>query len=153
MPRSLSVDLDNIIEKMSTKSYKLSDIKDKIEKVAYDVVRFVDGSPEELWQIQNTDDGDYIVALYKEEDKVATASIKNNWLVTVKNANLHVFYKQDHLLKIAASELGFGDADLNMAKRYLPQKLASNKSLVSALLKSVSDDVRTAILAKYPELS
>jgi len=151
MPK-FSIDLDNVSSVVSKKSYKLSDVKDKIVKIAFDVVKFKDAPADELWQIQSSDDGDYIIALYNEEDKVVTASLQP-WSVLVKSADLHIFYKQEHLCKVASSLLGFQESDLSLAQQYLPKRLASNKNLVKALLNSVDRDTQKSILAKYPELS
>lgn len=151
MPK-FSIDLDNVESVVSKRSYKLSDVQDKLVKVAFDVVRFKDGAADELWQIQSADDGDYIIALYDEEEKVATASLQP-WSVVIKNADLHVFYKQEHLCKVASTQLGFQESDLSLAKQYLPSKLASNKNLVKALLNSVDQDTQKSILSKYPELA
>jgi hypothetical protein len=151
MPK-FSVDLDNVKSVVSKRSYKLSDVQDKIVKIAFDVVRFQDAPADELWQIQNADDGDYIIALYDEEEKVATASLQP-WSVVIKNSDLHVFYKEEHLCKVASTQLGFKESDLSLAKQYLPRKLASNKNLVKALLNSVDHDTQKSILSKYPELA
>lgn len=151
MPK-FSIDLDNVSSVVSKKSYKLSDVKDKIVKIAFDVVKFKDAPADELWQIQSSDDGDYIIALYNEEEKVVTASFQP-WSVLVKSADLHIFYKQEHLCKVASSFLGLSESDLPLVKQYLPNKLASNKNLVKALLNSVDRDTQKSILAKYPELA
>lgn len=146
------VDLDDVAHKLDKRALKLSEVKDKIEKVAFDVVKFKDGDPTELWQIQSFDDGDYIVAMY-DEDKVATASVKSIWDVVVKNAEVHIFYKQAHLCKIAAKTLGLADSDLKLVKQYLPSKLASNETLVKALINSLDYETIKTILSKYPELA
>jgi len=48
--------------------------------------------------------------------------------------------------------LGFSDKDINLVKNYLPKKLASNKDLVSTLLKDLKAPVRKSILDRHPEL-
>lgn len=154
MPR-FSVDLDSVAKSLSKRSFKFSDVQNKFEKVAFDIFRKKDGNPEELWQVQNADDGNaYIVAIYNEDDeKVATASVKPDWSVIVTNADLHVFYKQEHLCKVAAAQLGLKETDLSLTKRYLPAKLAENKFLVKALLNSLDPNVSKNFLLKYPELA
>jgi len=151
MPKFL-VDLDQVARNMSKRAFKFADVQDKFERVAFDIFRKKDGNAEELWQVQNADDGDYIVALYNdEEEKIATASVPA-WSVIVKNADFHIFYKQDYLCKVAASQLGFENTDIELAQRYLPSKLASNKNLVKALFNTVNNETRKEWLAKYPEL-
>lgn len=147
-----SVDLTKVAADLSKRSYKFAEVSHRFEKVGFDVFRKVDGNPEELWQVESGIDGDYIVAIYDEEETVKTASAKP-WTITVKQSDLHIFYKGSHLCKVAASELGLQDADLSLVKSYLPKKLASNPNLVRSLLKTLEEDNRKSIVAKYPELS
>ena len=74
-----SINYESLDGALNAKKYKLSDVKDRIEKVSFDIVRFKDGDKgADLWQIQSADDGDYIVSLYEEEkENVKTASEKN----------------------------------------------------------------------------
>jgi hypothetical protein len=139
--------LDNVLNK---KAYRLEDVKDRLEVVAFDVVRFKDADKgADLWQVQSADDGDYIVALYEpEEEKVA------NWevVVTKTAADLQIFYKGDPIVRVASSSLGIPRNELYRAERYLPSKLADNKKLVDALLKEIPEKARKEVLKKYPEL-
>jgi hypothetical protein len=138
--------------KIYKKAYKLSDVSDKIEKVAFDIVKFKDGDvSSNLWQVQSADDGDYIVALYNEDDMKVTAS---TWEVSlIKSANsLQISYKGDPLVKIAADKLGIPSNELDKVAEYLPTKLANNKKLVVALLKELPTSVKNSVLNKYPEL-
>ena len=134
-------------------------MKDRLEKVAFDVVRFKDGdNGAALWQVQSNDDGEqYIVALYNdEEENVKTASVaeKSPWQVSFsKIANvIQISYKNDPLLKVAAGKLGVAPKEISKIPGYLPAKLAENKKLVAALLSELPLTVRTQILRKYPEL-
>ena len=148
-----AINYSRLEDKIYKKAYKLSDVSDKIEKVAFDIVKFKDGDAgANLWQIQSADDGDYIVALYQNDEEVKTAS--STWEVSViKTANaIQVSYKGDPIVKISSSKLGIPPAELDKVTEYLPSKLAENKRLVSALLKEVSPSVKASILNKYPEL-
>jgi hypothetical protein len=63
MPK-FSVDYSGLENKIYKKAYRLADVKDQLETVAFDIVRFKDNDKgAELWQVQSADDGDYIVAL------------------------------------------------------------------------------------------
>lgn len=134
------------------KQYKLSEVKDKIEKVAFDVVKFKDDDDaSKLWQIHSSDDGDYIVALYDVEQvsKIAQAS-ENPWTVKVSNLSgtISVFYKDTFITQLKATDLGIPKEELSLIKSYLPKKLQQNKKLVSLILQSSQTDV----LSKFPEL-
>lgn len=145
--------LENTIYK---KAYRLEDVKDSIERVAFDVVRFKDDdNSANLWQIQSADDGDYIVAIYDPEsvEKIASSS-SNAWSVVFNkiSGDLQVSYKGDPLVRLAYSKLGIPRTELNKTEQYLPEKLANNKKLVKALLNELNETAKKEVLSKYPEL-
>ena len=75
--------LENTIYK---KAYRLEDVKDRIERVAFDVVRFKDDdNGANLWQVQSSDDGDYIVSIYEPdpEEKVASETFASESILKV----------------------------------------------------------------------
>lgn len=151
--RSHSLDYDSLsksISRADKNTYKLSDVKHKLEKVAFDVFRMKDGKPDELWEIQNSDDGDYIVARYNAEEagsEVKTSSEKG-WetLITESSNDVNVFYNGHPITKIANVQ------DAAVIKRFLPSKLANDKAFVSALLSTLDEKTRSSIYKQYPEL-
>lgn len=154
MPK-FSIDYSGLAQ-IQKKAYRLSDVKDQLETVAFDVVRFKDGDKgADLWQIQSADDGDYIVALYDaDEENEKTASAKNPWgvFVTKNGHDLQISYKGDPLVRMASSKLGIPSSELHKAEQYLPEKLATNKKLVKALLSQLSETARLEVSKRYPEL-
>lgn len=153
MPK-FSIDYSGLATQITKKAYRLSEVKDQLETVAFDVVRFKDGDKgADLWQIQSADDGDYIVALYDDEETEKTASA-NPWgvLVTRGGTDLQISYKGDPLVRMASSKLGIPSSELHRAEQYLPEKLATNKKLVKALLNELSDAARQEVSRRYPEL-
>ncbi len=145
------------LAKITKKAYRLSDVKDQLETVAFDVVRFKDGDKgAELWQVQSADDGDYIVALYDEDESEGTekTASSNPWsvLVTKSGTDLQIAYKGDPLVRLASSKLGIPSSELHRAEQYLPEKLATNKKLVKALLSELSEAARLEVSRRYPEL-
>jgi hypothetical protein len=148
-------ELSNSVSHAHKEVFKLSDVEHRLEKVAFDVVRFKDGKPDELWQIQNSDDGDYIVARYESDEPKVEAKTASGWdtLVGESSGDINIFYKGQPITKMAASKLGISSEDLNTVKRFLPAKLASDKSFVKALLTTLDEASRDAILKLYPELS
>ncbi len=145
------VDLNAVASVLDKRVYKVSDVKDRLVKVAFDVCRFVDQEPDKLWQIHNGSDGDYIVAMYEDDEKIATAST-SPWEVSSQGDGLNIFYKKEHLGKISAASVGFEQKDMDMARSYLPKALASNKELVRGFLTSLGKNQKDVIIAKYPEL-
>lgn len=151
-----SVDYTQLEDKLLKRSYRLSEVKDQLETVAFDIVRFRDDdNGAKLWQIQQADDGDYIVALYEDEpEAVKTASTKLWEVVLSKTSNtLNFFYKGAPITKMSASQLGLPANELEMAKHYLPSRLADNKNLVKALLDQLNPSTKQEVLSKYPELA
>lgn len=152
-----SLDFTQLEDKLLKKSYKLSDVKDQLETVAFDIVRFKDNDKgAALWQIQSADDGEYIIALYEDEaenTKTATAST-NPWEVVLsKTSNtLNFFYKGAPLTKMSAVQMGLPASELELAEKYLPTKLAANTNLVASLLNQLPAAVKAEVLSKYPEL-
>ena len=154
MPK-FSIDYSGLAQ-IQKKAYRLSDVKDQLETVAFDVVRFKDGDKgADLWQIQSADDGDYIVALYDaDEENEKTAAAKNPWgvFVTKNGHDLQISYKGDPLVRMASAKLGIPSTELHKAEQYLPEKLATNKKLVKALLSQLSETARLEVSKRYPEL-
>jgi hypothetical protein len=149
-----SVDYSGLANTITKKAYRLADVKDQLETVAFDVVRFKDGDKgADLWQVQNAEDGDYIVALYQDDEEIEK-SASGGWsvLVTKTAGDLQVIYKGDPLVKVACSKLGIPRNELHQIEQYLPQKLATNKKLVKALLNELEDSMKLAVFKKYPEL-
>lgn len=151
MPKFL-IDYDKLEDKLVKKAYRLSDVQNRLETIAFDIVRFKDGDESsKLWQIQNAEDGEYIVTLYEEDTEKKAAGA---WEVVLsKTANmLHIYYKGDPIVKVATSKLGIPDSELSSIERYLPEKLADNKKLVKALLNELNEPTKKSVFNKYPEL-
>jgi len=152
---NFSIDYDNLHKTINTKTYRLDEVKHRLEKVAFDVVRFKDSNDiDELWQIQSADDGSYIVAKYNEDSaETKKASQDKTWDVLVSQAGyIHLYYCGTPLAKFAASDLGLSTEDLSTVKRFLPEKLATDKSFVKALLSTLDGSTEQSILQSYPEI-
>jgi hypothetical protein len=146
-----SIDYAGLENRVYKKAYKLSDVKDRIETVAFDIVRFRDSDDSaNLWQVQSADDGDYIVAMYQADEEKTAAS----WGVTVSKlaGDLHISYKGDPIVKVNFSKLGIPRSELSKIEEYLPAKLTNNKKLVTALLNELTGSAKKEVLNKYPEL-
>ena len=146
-----SIDYSKLETNVTKKAYRLADVKEHLETVAFDIVRFKDGDKgAQLWQVQNADDGDYIVAIYQGEEE-KTASI---WDVALSkiSGELQFSYRGDPLVRVASAKLGIPSSELDQVSSYLPEKLAINKKLVQALLKEMSESAKKMALEKYPEL-
>jgi len=161
MPRSrFEVDYSTLDNTLYKRSFRMTaqQLTDKgMTRVAFDVVRFSDGDmASKLWEVQSSDDGDYIVSVYDEPEVEKTASIKESsaWeaLYSRSAGKLNVFYKGAQIASISADKLGVPEKDLPLVEQYLPEKLASNKALVAALLNELPAPAKNAAYSRYPEL-
>lgn len=154
MSKNFQVDFTKLENKLLKKAYKYEDVKDRLEVVAFDIVKFKDGDKgADLWQIQSSDDGEYIVTLYEAADQTKTASARVWEVVLSKTAkSLNVYYKGEPIVAVAADRLGIPTAELSSVESYLPRKLAENKNLVRALLSELPESAKNEVLSRYPEL-
>lgn len=136
--------------------FRLSEVKHRLTKVAFGVVKFTDDDDVSgLWEVQQTDDGEYIVAMYDESSVSDTPQSKtSSWkaLSYADNNNIQIFYKDEPVAKVALASMGISAEDAPSVARYLPSSLDSNKTLVAGLLGGLTAEERTALLVKYPEL-
>lgn len=150
--QKFAIDYSKLETNIYKKTYRLDEVKDKIERVAFDIVRFKDEDRgADLWQVQSADDGDYIVAVYQPEDEEKIAS---NWHVSINkvSGDMQISYKGDPLVRVASAKIGIPKEELQKAEQYLPQKFADNKKLVKALLNELNESAKKEVLSKYPEL-
>lgn len=135
--------------------FRYADVKHRLKKVAFDIVRFIDtDNIDGLWQIQKTEEGDVIVAMYSEDtapEKVASAS---DWKAFPDSrGDINLFYKNNPVTKISLAKLGMADSEPETVCAVLSEKLASNTKLLSGLLVSLSSEERKELLDAHPELS
>ena len=151
-----SVDFNKLDQTVNSKRvYKLADVSDKIEKVAFDVVRFRDNDDTpELWRIEDSVDGPVIVAMYDEGEKqlTAEASAPTEWNAIADGSDVNIFYKGEALTRIASSSVGVPSDEVSLLCRWLPDKLAADDSFRKVLFKDMSKETRELVFSKYPEL-
>ena len=148
----LQEDYDKLDKDVNAKKViRLADVQDRIERVAFDVVRFRDSEGlDKLWVIQEKDGEKVLVAMYDDEQEIES---KASWTtLSDRVGNINVFYKGEPIKRFAMSYLGLENEDASSVCRYLPAKLAEDKELVSALLNELSDTERATLFEKYPEL-
>lgn len=156
--RDFDIDYSSLTHSLTHKTYKLADVKDRLIKVAFDIVRFKDAPVDELWEVSQADDGDYIVARYETDSPEATKTAvlktaSSHWVASTNSSTINIFYKGQPLAKFAAKELGLSTEDLSIAISFLPSKLASDKNFVKSLLKALPQEKRDRLLSLYPELN
>ena len=152
------VDYTNLDEKLSQPTYfKYADVKDHLVKVAFDIVRFkepadIDG----LWQIQETADGEVIVATYEDTTSPeVNKQSSTDWDARTNKTGsaVTVFYKKSPITKVATAKSGIPAEEAHLVCEYLPEKLATDKGFRKSLLGELSNDERQELFVKFPELN
>jgi len=139
----------NELTKFSDKRLDYNKVKHKLVKVAFDLYKLEDDKAARLWEVNKYDDGNYIVALY--EDSLESMEKTSSWEVEINKTanNVNFYYKGDYVTKLSEKELGLSIKEASI----LPEKLSSNKNLVSILLKKADAKTRNNLVSKYPELA
>ena len=140
------------------KFFKYAEVKDRLVRVAYDVVKFQDASEDidGLWQIQSTDDGEVIVAMYEPPEGGGEAiKSESSWAVLPDKAasSMNVFYKGEPVHKIASTQVGVPEAELSDFCTSVANKLSENEDFRRSLLEDIPANERVALFSKYPELT
>ena len=157
-----AINYNNLQGDLSPKpqTFRYSEVKDRLKKVAFDVVRFVDGDDiSGLWQVQETDNGEVIVAKYDDTSNYSqvekTSSVETNWRVLADRSgeNVHIFYKGSPVTKVSLASMGIPIVDVDVVCRYLPEKLATNEALTSNMLAEMSKVNLKELVKVHPELA
>lgn len=161
MVNKFSVNYDALEERLKPEPqvFKYAEVKDRLVKVAFDVVRFMDADNiDGLWQIQKTDDGEVIVAMYDgslpEAEQTKTASVNDSPWLTMPDrlGHINVFYKDSPVTKISLASLGMDGENPESVSFTLSEKLATNNKLRDSFLGSLTQQERAILLEAHPEL-
>lgn len=136
------------LKKIAGKIRNYNDVKNNLVKVAFDMYRMKDDPSAKLWELQKADDGNYIVALYNDGE----IEKQSDWQVELNKSanNVNFYYKGEYITKLNSKEVGI---PLDEAKSILPEKLATNKKLVSLLMNKLDKSTKETLVSKYPELA
>ena len=121
-----SFDVEELVNKFEAPTkYRLADVQDRLEKVAFDVVRFRDDDDStRLWQIQDTPEGKVIIAIYNENGEKKSES---DWkAIPDRKAGVQIFHKGEPMVRLAAKNFGIPEEDIGLLCRWLPKKLAED---------------------------
>lgn len=150
-----NIDFDNLSEKMKKKrAYRMEDVKGRIRKVAFDVVRFIDSEGlDNLWKVKTVGDEEYIVAMYGEdEEKVEKTASENLWRAIENGRGVDIFYKGAAVGTIDLSSLGFDPSDRQLASQWIPVKLGEDRDFTDRFISSLSSSERENLAVVAPEL-
>jgi len=152
--RLLDEDYTSLDQKINAKKFiRLADVEDRIERVAFDVVRFNDDNGfDKLWIVEEKDGDKVLVAMYDDDEIEPKTASANIWETVADKSGVNIFYKGEPIKRVAMASLGLEAAEAKSVCRYLPGKLASDKDMVGSLLDDLSESERNTLFTKYPEL-
>lgn len=157
MKDKFTINFGQLAEKVvPQQTYRLRDVEHRIEKVAYDLVRFRDNEDtDQLWKIEDSNDGPVIVALYGDDGSLlkTESNAKKMWEVIPDKKAMHFYYKGEPLVSLSSEQLGIPENEFNIAGRWMPQKLASDEQLQTLLLNKINTAGRVHIAQRFPELT
>ncbi len=157
MKDKFTVNFDHLAERViPQRAHRLKDVENRIEKVAYDLVRFRENEDtDQLWKIEDSNDGPVIVALYGDDGSLLTAesNTKKDWEVIPDKTAMHFYYKGEPLVSLAADQLGIPEDEFNIAGRWMPKKLVSDERFQTLLLSTINRAGRVHIAQRFPELT
>lgn len=150
-----SVDYSNLQSKLSQKkAFRLSEVKDRLRKVAFDVVRFVDSDRiDDLWQIHRDGEDEYIVAMYDDQtEKRASASMTWKALPDQVGSHVSLFYKNAPIKRIALAPLGIPSEDAWLVCHSIVQKLATDQDYFNSFIKELTENEKKVLKEIEPSL-
>lgn len=128
--------------------------KHLFRKVAFDVFQLNSSPVESLWSLEDGEDGtQFLVAQYSDEDKEVIES-KSHWeaLSDRDGKNVTLMYKTAPIQRFASTDHGFSGDDVHLFQQTLVEKLGSDESFVSKLLKSQPKVKLDLLVSQFPEL-
>lgn len=102
--------------------------ENKIVRVAFDLFRIKDNDPEELWQVQSSEDGEFLVRTFSIPDEEGL-EVTSSWTVNSdkKEENITVAYKNMPIVRVASKDYQANDSESVMIlKRTLLDNLKNN---------------------------
>jgi hypothetical protein len=154
-----SIDYSELESKLNKPKYfKYEDVKHRLKKVAFDIVKFVDNDDyvDSLWKIEKTNDGEVIVALYDrgELQSEGSENKNGNWTAVASlNGNINIFYRDMPIKRIASSDIGVLDHEVSSICLKISSKLNSDENFKQSLIEDLSVSERTELFERYPELT
>jgi hypothetical protein len=123
-----------------TNRIPLTENEHRMVRVAFDLFRLKDSDPDELWQVQSSDDGEFLVRTYAlpedENTVISDWSIKEDG----KKANLTISYKGMPITRVIAAEYGANtEEDVFVLQKTLFKKLATDKGFIIRMLNKLPE--------------
>lgn len=123
----------------------------KIKKVAFDIVKVYGDEYNDLWKVESTDDGDFLVRSSSPSFQTKQSS---NWkaISDFDCKNITLSYRGVPIARFAAEEYSFSSEDIGLFKAALLERAVDDGDFVKQVFASQSDAKVTAISSAFPEL-
>ena len=123
----------------------------KIKKVAFDIVNVYGDEYNDLWKVESTDDGDFLVRSSSPSFQTKQSS---NWkaISDFDCKNITLSYRGVPIARFAAEEYSFSSEDIGLFKAALLERAVDDGDFVKQVFASQSDAKVTAISSAFPEL-
>ena len=123
----------------------------KIKKVAFDMVKVYGDEYNDLWKVESTDDGDFLVRSSSPSFQTKQSS---NWkaISDFDCKNITLSYRGVPIARFAAEEYSFSSEDIGLFKAALLERAVDDGDFVKQVFASQSDAKVTAISSAFPEL-
>lgn len=128
--------------------------KHRFKKIAFDVYAPLNDATDNLWVVQDTDDGSFLTRTHWDHDNVNVKESKEEgWdaLPDKSGDNITLYYKDTPLINMSAKEYGFDQGDPRIFINSLLDFMRDKKN-VATLLKDLPQN-KVAMLKKANVLS
>lgn len=122
--------------------------KDKFRKIAFDVYAPINDPTDNLWTLQNTDDGDFLIRTHWDHENAhLKESQEIGWNATPnkEGSAVTLYYKDLPLINLTAAEYGFDKSDTRGFIKTLLHFMR-DKNNVATLLKSLPEKKAALLL-------
>lgn len=128
----------NVIEENDKLSF--DEHKERFVKVAFDVYSPKNDVSDDLWVIQDTDDGQFLVRTNWNHDDLVKKSKEDGWdaVSNKKGDNITLYYKDLPLINLSAEEYGFNEGNPRVFVNSL-LRFMNDKKNVAKLLSSLPE--------------
>jgi hypothetical protein len=160
MGKQPELDYDQLIEFLKNKEVKsnnklaVSDVAQRMHKVAFDVYSVENDPTDSLWRLEsNADDGkDYLVRMDGEgtaaETKTAGwAAISNETCTSIT-----LSYNNVPVQRMSGKIFGFSKEDAGLFKKALLEKVSKDEAFRGKILDMQSDERKAELVKAFPEL-
>ena len=144
---SYELDWNQITIKETPKNQlKFSESGHLFRKVAWDTYKPLSGS-DILWQLQDVDGEQCLVALYEDEDIVVESNKDTEWLAQSDHAgeNVTLSWKNIPIYRFAGKEYGFNPSESGLFARTVESQASQNKSFVEGMLERLPEQKRNSV--------